>query len=119
MKKRWVLVALALTLAMLTAPALAISRWGKIDGTYSYDDLEIKDLRTGGCVMRGTIKNNSSEMKDGIFITFYAWDRFGKLLWKNIVAIKAIEPKGEAEFSERFYGCDEQNPHKLTFDVVD
>lgn len=119
MKKGWVLVAIVLTLIMLAAPAWAISRWGKIDGTYSYDDLEIKELRTGGCIMRGTIKNNSSEMKDSIFITFYAWDRFGKLLWKNIVTITAIEPRGEADFGERFYGCEEGNPHKLTFDVVD
>ena len=119
MRKVLCLVAMLLVLAGTVTSALAISRWGKVNSIYSYDNLSINENRNGTCNISIGFKNNSREMHEGVFINMYAYDNFGKLLWKETFFIKVIQEGATVQMQETIYDCKEGNPYKIEFKVTE
>ena len=101
--------------------ALAFFSSDRIDDAFSYRSLrvEISKTKGGGCYLEGEIINNTGITREGIGITFYAYDFFDHSLWKQTVHIDVIDPfhsskKGYA-FRKKLSRC--EVPAKFQFKI--
>ena len=93
----------------------------RIDEDFSYRSLrvEMPEADKRGCYLEGEILNNTSMTQEGVSITFYAYDFFDHVLWKEAIRIDIIDPyyrigKGHA-FRKKLHSC--QMPAKFQFKV--
>jgi hypothetical protein len=119
MKKAVCFTTMILMLIGTSMPSWAISRWGKISSTYSYNDLSIKENRDGTCSITIEFKNNDRKTHKYVFITIYAYDNFNELLWEKLFKINTIQAGGTVKMTDKIFRCKEDNPYKLEFEVTE
>lgn len=110
---KWTLTALLLA-ALVAAPAHAFDRRGKIDAELSYKNLKVDGGR-GRCRISGTLINRSDEIFDPVFLTFYARNNQGRMLWDTLVRVGVLDARGQTDFADSFT-CTEQG-HPYTIDI--
>jgi hypothetical protein len=105
--------ALAVMAAVTVAPAAAFDRSGKIDADLSYENLEVRSSSGGRCRISGTLINETSEIFHPVFLTFYARNNQGRMLWDTLVRVSVLDARGEADFSDTFTCTERGYPYTI------
>lgn len=99
--------------ALLAAPVAAFDRRGKIDDELSYKNLKVSGGGQGKCRISGTLINRSDELFDPVFLTFYARNNQGRILWDTLVRVGVLDARGQANFSDTFTCTDGGHPYTI------
>lgn len=112
------IVAAILLMALATAPAYALRRFGKIDKDFKFNRLEIVRIQSNDCRIRGQIENTSRETYTRVYFKIFAFDRDEQILW-DAITVQSFGPGQTVDFSERIFGCGrETNPYDLRWEVT-
>jgi hypothetical protein len=104
--------------AIMTTPAMALRRFGRIDGDFRYNRLEIVRNSGGDCTMRGQIINQTRNTYRDVYFKIFAQGRGGEILWDTIFR-ESFGPEQTVDFSTKIFDCNgEDNPFEMTWEIT-